>query len=128
MPLDVLVNPESVPPLDLVDDDVRAGLEFDRDRLDAAHDNEEFYQLRNLAYLEKRPEETEEDFDHRPKRTSKLTRTVVRKLSEPLYKPGPTRKLEGPPALDTWLQQVDADNHLNARMQSADRGATLNHV
>lgn len=127
--IDILIrDPQSIPALDTIADEVRAGLPCSRERLAEARLNEDYYQLRNAQYVPRREGESDEDYAARPKRTSKLTRCVIRKLTEPLYSPGPTRNWEADAEVDTWLQDVYEDAHLNARLQSADRAATLNHV
>lgn len=114
--------------LDLIEEEILAGLPAHADRLCAAFDAEEYYAGRNVAYVPRRESEDWNDYLRRPKRTSKLTRKVVRKLTEDLYTPGPMRKLGGNAAADAWLQDVYAKNHINPLMQSADRKATLNGV
>jgi hypothetical protein len=128
MPTDALIDVTKVPSLDTIEAEVRAGMPGESARWECATTNEDFYQLRNKSYIERRKAEDDTAFQNRPKRTSHLTRTVIRKLAEPLYNPGPTRTLANSGAVDTWLQGVYADAHINARMQSADRAATLNDV
>jgi hypothetical protein len=128
MPADAYALPENVPSLDAAEDAVRDGLPAERERLAAARANDDFYQFRNCKHLEQRPDETEEEFDERPKRYSRITRTVVRKLAEPLYNPGPTRVVQSDASLSAWLEEAYEAASLNTRMQSADRAATLNHV
>lgn len=119
---------DMVPSLDTIERDVMAGLLGDADRLDESAENEDFYQLQNAGYIERREAEDEQEFQRRPKRTSKLLRCVIRKLSEPLYNPGPVRHWDGEAGIDSFLQQVYQDVSLNTRMQQADRAACLNHV
>jgi hypothetical protein len=128
MPADLFPDRESVPSLREVGDSVRDGLPEERKRLADALANEDFYQFRNCTHLERRPDETEEEFEDRPKRYSRITRTVVRKLAEPLYNPGPTRVLQGDDALSAWLEIAYKGGAVNTRLRSADRAATLNHV
>lgn len=122
-----LANMDASASMKAIEKEIRGGLMGHTDRLDAARDNVEFYHGRNLAYIRRRESEEFIDYVGRPKRTSKITRKVVRKLTEDLYNPGPTRKLENGTAEDAWLQQyVYAPCHVNALMQCADRMATLN--
>lgn len=124
----IVVDPGSVPSLDEADRLVREGLPGAADRLDEANLNETFYQLRNAREVERREAEDELSFQRRPKRTSKLTRCVIRKLGDPLYNPGPIRRWEGDATVDAFLQGFYADCAANTRMQQADRAAMLNHV
>ena len=119
---------DAIPTLSSLHEALAAGLPDEAERWESARANEDYYQLRNEAYIERRPSEEPQDFQARPKRTSKMTRTVVRKLSNPLYKTGPTRRLKTSAGADAWLQQVYADVHVNAKMQSANRAAILNGV
>jgi hypothetical protein len=111
--------------LDLIEEEILAGLPLHADRLVAAFDAEEYYQGRNEPYIPRRSSEEWLDYLERPKRCSKITRKVVRALTQDLYSPGPTRKLANKDA-DAWLQDVYEKNHINALMQQADRKATLN--
>src|SRR4051794_12154294 len=126
MPADAFMPLESVPSLDTIEAEVRAGLPGDAQRLQCAYDNEQFYRLRNEAYIERREAEDETSFAERPKLTADLTRAVVRKLGNPLYKPGPTRLWQGHAAADAFLQKFWQDAAINARMQAANRAAILN--
>lgn len=112
--------------LDMIEEEIEAGLPMHADRLTRAYVCEEYYACRNAAFIRPRTSEDWIDFINRPKRTSKLTRKVVRKLCEHLYAPGPTRKLEGNPGADELLQDLYVKNQVNARLQQADRKATLN--
>lgn len=112
--------------LDQIEEEIEAGLPMYCDRIVRAYVNEEYYACRNAAFIMPRVSEDWVDFVKRPKRTSKLTRKVVKKLCEHLYSPGPTRKLEGSAQADAFLQDVYAANHVNAIMGQADRKATLN--
>jgi hypothetical protein len=115
------------PSLDSVEEEVRSGLPTAEERLECAKANEDFYQLRNALYVEKRDSEEGADFARRPKRTSKLTRKAVTTLTSLLYSPGPSRAFEGLPAgAEELIAGVYAANHVNALMQRADRKATLN--
>lgn len=124
----IYIEPQDVPDLGEAESQVREGLPASADRLDVANLNEIFYRMENTREIERREAEDELSFQRRPKRTSKLVRCVVRKLSEPLYNPGPVRRWEDDAAIDAFLQGIYADCGVNARMQQADRGAMLNHV
>src|SRR4051794_38247412 len=95
--------------LDEAEAEIRAGLPGHADRLACAFDNEEFYAGRNLAYVPRRESEDWGDYLKRPKRTSKLTRRVILKLSQDLYNPGPMRKLSDA-AADAWIQDLYVAN------------------
>ena len=112
--------------IDAIEAELRNGLALHSDRLVDAFVCQEFYAGRSNTWLALRESEDWIDFVKRPKRTSKLTRTVIRKLADNLYSPGPTRRLEGDATVDTWLQDVYKRNHINSLMKEADRRATLN--
>lgn len=112
--------------LDSIEAEIKAGLPNHCDRIVRAYINEEYYACRNAAFLQPRESEDWRDFVKRPKRTSKLTRKVVRKLCEHLYAPGPTRTLKNGAAEDSFLQDVYKQNSINAVMATADRKCTLN--
>jgi hypothetical protein len=128
VPADAFAPPEKTPPLSSILDDVRKGLPRERQRLEEAARAERYYQFDNPVEPLKRRDEMDDDFALRTKRFSRITRTVVRKLAEPLYNPGPTRMWEGDASVQAWLDNVYATASINARMQSADRAATLSHV
>jgi hypothetical protein len=128
MPAEILADLAKVPTLDAAEKQVRQGLPFDAERLREASVNEDYYQFRNALHFRRRPDESDTDFAARPKRFSRLMRVAVRKISEPLYNPGPTRTWEGSPELDAALQSAYEQTAVNVRMASADRSATINHV
>jgi hypothetical protein len=111
------------------EEQVQSGLPGDEcDRLGGAIANDDFYELRNLRYLEKREGETDYDYRMRPKRTVGLVREAVDKLTSKLYSPGPTRKLhaDADPDVSQFLEGIYRDCHVDSLMQVADRRATLN--
>jgi hypothetical protein len=112
--------------LDMIEEEIEAGLPMHADRLVEAFDCEEYYACRNAPYVPRREGEEWRDYVRRPKRTSKLTSKVIKTLAKGLYNPGPTRRLKGNAAADAFLQDVYARNHVNALMNQADRKATLN--
>lgn len=112
--------------LDVIEEEIEAGLPLHADRLALAFDCEEFFAGRNAAYIPRRESEEWRDYVKRPKRTSKITRKVVRTLAEGLYNPGPTRKVANGAAADSFLEDVYEKNHVNAVLKQADRQATLN--
>ena len=113
--------------LDVIETEVQGGLQSHVDRLQEAFDCEEYLAGRNIAYLKRRQSEEYLDYLNRPKRTSKLTRKVIRKLAEHMYAPGPTRTLDkSDAAVQSWLNEVYESNHINALMQKADQKANLN--
>jgi hypothetical protein len=114
--------------LDLIEEEIEAGLPLHADRLCEAFLNEEYYRGRNALYVARKESEEWLDYVRRPKRTSKITRRAIRVLARDLYSPGPTRKLEGSATADSWLQGVYEANRFDALMQQADRKATLNGV
>lgn len=128
MPPDLFADESSIPSLREIEDEVRAGLPGEADRMDCALANEDFYAMRQARHLEKHPDETPEDFAARPKRYRRFVRQVVDVLTEHLYSPGPTRTLGASAEADAWLQAAYAAAHVNAVMQAADRSATLNAV
>jgi hypothetical protein len=119
---------QRTPSLDTVERQVLEGLPADYARLEEARKGEDFYQFRNHKHLHPRREESASDFQARPKRYSRITRTIVRKLAEPLYSNGPTRTWENDPDRTEWLDRIYTQASANSRLQSADRAATLNHV
>lgn len=126
MPSPAIVPLETVPSLDALDEAIKAGLPAESGRWECAVANDDFYRLRNAGYLERREAEDDVDFLSRPKRTSKLTRRVIKVLTDQLYNPGPTRTMPGPAGV--FLDGVYRDTHVNNVMQKADRAATLNDV
>src|SRR5439155_16514472 len=99
--------------LDEIASEVEAGLPLHAERLVDAHDNEEYYAGRNMAYLWRREAEDWRDYRKRPKRTSKILRRVVRALAT-IYSPGPQRQIdEGNSSSDAYLQEVYKHNHIN---------------
>lgn len=114
--------------LDLVELEVLAALPNESQRMLDAKVNEDFYNLRNMWYIEKREAETDYDFEYRPKRYSKITRRVIEVLTAHLYNPGPARRLEGSSAGETMLQNIYDSNHINIVMKEADKLAILNDV
>jgi hypothetical protein len=129
MQTDAFTDISTLPPIDAAADAVRSGLPDAQDRLGEAADNEDFYQFRNERHLENETDdETEAEFAQRFGRFSYFTRTVIRKLSEPLYNPGPTRRWEGDASIATWLDETHESTAVNVRMAQADRAAILNHV
>jgi hypothetical protein len=132
MPADLLVDVvddlSSVPPIDSIDEEVRAGLPGEAERMARARLNEDYYALRNDRHIARRESEDEASFAARPKVTSAMTMQAIAKLTELLYGPGPTRTLSNSPALDAWLQGVYGDVHVSNRFEAADRAATLNDV
>jgi hypothetical protein len=128
MAADAFTPKDMTPPVATLAEEVQAGLPAAMARLVEAQANEDFYQMENERHLEKRPNEEQADFDARPKRYSRLTRTVIRRLTKPLYKPGPTRVWEGDETIQDFLDGIYQDVQINSRMASADRAATLNDV
>lgn len=117
-----------IPSLDAAESEVRAGLPGDSERLRELAEVEDFYRLRNRQYIRRRESEDEDDYQDRPKRTSKLLRCVARKLAEPLYNPGPTRHWQGDAAINTFLQEaLYAGADASVRMGQADTAATIHH-
>jgi len=112
--------------LDMIEGEIEAGLPMHAGRLAQAWLNEEYFNCRNASFIPRRESEDWRDYFRRPKRTSKITRKVVRELSKDLYNPGPTRKLENGAQEDAWLQGVYRTNHVNALLQNAERKAALN--
>jgi hypothetical protein len=86
--------------LDLIEEEIEAGLPLHADRLCEAFLNEEYYRGRNALYVARKESEEWLDYVRRPKRTSKITRRAIRVLARDLYSPGPTRKLEGSATAD----------------------------
>src|SRR5947209_902794 len=99
--------------LDMIEEEIEQGLPLHADRLVAAYDCEEFFAGRNAAYIPRRESEEWRDYVKRPKRTSKLTRKVIRTLAGGLYCPGPTRRLKDGAGPDAFLQDVYEKNHVN---------------
>jgi len=119
---------DSIPSVDTIERQILEGLPADAHRLDEATTAEDFYQFRNHKHLRPRREESQADFQARPKRYSRITRTIVRKLTEPLYSNPPTRTWEGDPTRTEWINSTLSQAEANSRLMSADRAATLNHV
>jgi hypothetical protein len=120
-------DPNSAKLLAELDRQARAGFSGSiRDCWDTYRVNEDFFGMRNLKHLEARESETPKDFEWRPKQFSRMTRRAVRCLTNDLYSPGPTRKVEGSTEADSFLQDLYEKRHINALMQRADRKATLN--
>jgi hypothetical protein len=125
---DAYTPPESVPSLDLIDDEVRSGLPSSATRRDGARTAEEVYQYRSLQYLEKREAESDDRFRARPKRTTTVLRGVTDKLAEPVYDPGPTRAWPDDLVVQEWLSRAYAACAVDALLLEAEAAATLNHV
>jgi hypothetical protein len=119
---------DSIPSLDTVEKQILEGLPADAHRIQEAQAAEDFYQFRNFKHLRPRREESQADFQARPKRYSRITRTIVRKLTEPLYSNGPSRTWDGDPTRTEWLEEIYAQAEANSRLMSADRASTLAHV
>jgi hypothetical protein len=83
----------SLDDLKAVQDRIESGLEDSAPRMDCARVNEDYYQLRNATYIEKRESELDVDYLRRPKRTVRLVRKAVDTLGRRLYHPGPSRNL-----------------------------------
>jgi hypothetical protein len=98
------------------------------DRMHAAWEAEEYYQGRGAQFIEKRDAESPVDFQAKPKRTSNLTRKVVRVLSGQLWGNGPSRQVPGGARVEAWYQNVTAALAADARLLSADRAAILGHA
>lgn len=127
--MDVFVQDEqTVPSLDVIEQEITSGLKQEFERLEAALVAENYYQGRGLQYLERRSGETEEQFKKRPKRTSKITRQVTRMLSRQLWAQHPMRDVEGNPAVSEWYQELARTAHLDVRLVAADRASILGHV
>src|SRR5437764_7416037 len=71
--------------LDLIADEIEAGLPLHQDALVRAWVAEEYYAGRNSAFVPMRQSEDFQDWLKRPKRTSKMTRKVIRELAKDLY-------------------------------------------
>lgn len=111
---------------DEIESDIRQGLQKDAGRLYEARQVEDYYLLRNEYYMSKRS--VDDSYD-RVIRTSAILRCVVRKLTKPLYSPGPTREWEGDDRVHQWLQVGFYDPaHVTLKMTQADRAAMLHHV
>jgi hypothetical protein len=108
--------------------EVLAGLPNERPRLAEARRAHDYYELRNLKYVERRDAETDEDYKARPKRFVPFVQRVIKVLSKHLYNPGPARTIKGRDAVGKWLNQAYADVLINALWQRADRLATLGHA
>lgn len=109
-----------------ISDEVMSGLRNEREGLHQAQVNQDFYDGQGHKWLQARDAEDPQDFGRRRKRFSMLTQEVVGALTRHLYNPGPTRKLEGNPAADEWLQALWAALDYNTLWQEADALSTLN--
>ena len=126
-PIDLEAYPDDqTEDIDLVHLEIVAGMPNEAPRLLDMKINEDYYELRNLHYIDKREAESDIDYVNRPKRTSGMTRQVVEKLTEHLYNPGPARRLVDAAAADAFLQLVYKTTSFDATMQSVDRLCTLN--
>jgi hypothetical protein len=128
MPADVFAKLDRVPSLDGPAEQVKAGLTHDRERMVEARACDDFYQCKNERHFKRRTYESDEDFRTRPRRFSRLLRVAIRKLSEPLYSPGPTRQWEGSEPITAELESIYEQTQIDVRMASADRAATIGHV
>lgn len=108
--------------------EVERGLPSENARLSCALENQAYYDLDALRYVQKRPNESEKDFRDRPKREAGFTQQAIDRLCEHAYNPGPQRKVQAGGLADSLLQQVYEDNHIDAVMAEADRLACLNDV
>ncbi len=120
--------PEMLEPIDLdaFALEVKHGLPNERKRLDAADENQAWYDHDAERYLARREAESEFDFEGRPKRDSGLLRECVEILCDHLYNPGPTRQLKEEGAAAEFLAKVYEQNLFNSLMQQADLLSTLN--
>lgn len=128
MPADIFADPSKVPSLDGIDPEVQQGLPAEADRMECALIAEDYYQGRGKKYLKPREGEDQQDFEAKPKRTSKLTRKVVRLLSGQLYGSSPTREVEGASSVGTWYEEVAADCSLDVTLRAAVASSVLSHV
>lgn len=115
----------SLDDLKAVQDRIESGLEDSAPRMDCARVNEDYYQLRNATYIEKRESELDADYLRRPKRTVRLVRKAVDTLGRRLYHPGPSRNLvdESGAVDEATLKQVT--DWLTAAYRSANANEVL---
>jgi len=119
---------QGVPSLDLIEDEITSGLKNEAERMDDALRADDYYRGLNEQYLEKRVDESDQQFKARPKRTSRFAYEVSRLLSNQLWPTHPQREVEGDTVLSAWYSAIVADVKADVRLVSADRASVLGHV
>lgn len=107
--------------------EVERGLPNEAERLLEAAENQRYADLCQHLDDHRREGETEWDYLRRPKKETGFTHQVVSRLTSHTYNPGPHRST-GDDGLDTLIEQVYADNHIDALMHEAERLSTVNRV
>lgn len=128
MPSTVILSPDAVPSLDLLEREVMDGLPHAGDRMDDALTYDHYFKGESEQYIERRPHEDDVDFRARPKRVSLLTGQVTRLLASQLWARPPQRSVEANPALTDWYRRALAAAQADVRLLAADRAATLGHA
>lgn len=124
-------NPEprdaiAEPNLPRLMEEIRDGLKNERERINDAVKNLDFFEGCFEAYPV-RPPNTVDD-GRRTERTTLLMRRIVTILTANLYNAGPARKLPDHPAADKWLADIYRRHLIDARWQQADRYALVSDV
>lgn len=108
--------------------EIIAGVPNERERISDALRNLDFLYMRNKFYIPMHASEAQIDYEYRPKRIVTLVSRVIDVLTQHLYNPGPTRRLDNDEQLDSVLQAIFTNNHINDLMQSAEALSLLNSV
>jgi hypothetical protein len=109
-----------------IDDEIRSGLQNERDRLNAARECADFYLGRFEAYSTRPPSSAWEGSKYA--RSSLVMNRIVKVLTRDLYAQGPARLLPDFPPAQEWLNQVYKFCGIDAILQGADRWATVGDV
>src|SRR6185503_13196347 len=110
-------------PIRLIEDEIKSGLRNERDRLDDALFNREFYKV-DFSRFPPRAPGTSYD-EARLTRTTPFMNRVVKLLTGNLYRSGPQRILTDHPEASEWLTAMYKANAMDALWQSADRWACI---
>jgi Phage portal protein, SPP1 Gp6-like len=107
-------------------DEVQRGLKNERVRLSDAAENQAFLDLDGERYTPRREAETEFDYAGRGKATTGFVHQAITKLCQHTYNPGPQRNATADASVDTLLQRIYEDCHIDATMHEAEEISTLN--
>jgi hypothetical protein len=109
----------ALPDVRAVEAEILGGLRNEKERLDSALFNLEFYRGDFRRFP---PRDTNQNSDgNRYPRTSLFMKRVVDKLAGLLYKDGPKRSIAGHAAAEAWLAECYRRNNADALLQHADR-------
>jgi hypothetical protein len=109
-----------------IDSEVKSGLENERERLNCAGKNADFFRGHFKAYATRPPDMTWEGA--RYKRESRIMEWLVSTLAGDLYAHGPARSIADHPEAAEWLNRVYKGSGIDALLQSADEWAAVGEV